>query len=62
MQNAVKFELESTGNLLCYHAMQKKLRQIWNLRVAPDLVRDIMYCVDPDASKARAPGAKTKKK
>ena len=42
--------------------MQKKLRQVWNLRLSRDLVHDVMYCVDPESLEARAPGAKKKKR
>ena len=37
VENVVIVELESPGALLGYRAMQKKLIQVWNLRVPRDL-------------------------
>ena len=47
--------MEGQGRLLGYRAMQKKLRQVHDLRVPRDLVNDVMYHVDPVALKERAP-------
>ena len=63
VEHEFKVELEGPGVLLGYRAMQKKLRQVWNLRAPPrDLVHDVMYCVDQEALEACAPGTKKKKK
>ena len=59
VKKAVKVEFESTDALLGYGAIQKKLRQVGNIRVSRrDLVHNMMYCVDPETLEARAPGRK----
>lgn len=62
IKQAVKTELDGPGKLLGYRAMQKKVRQVWNLRVPRDMVYDIMYFYDPEGLKNRIPGAKKKAK
>ena len=59
VKKAVKVEFEGTDALLGYRAIQKKLRQVGNIRVSRrDLVHNMMYCVDPETLEARAPGRK----
>ena len=61
VKKAVKVEFEGTDALLGYRAIQKKLRQVGNIRVSRrDLVHNMMYCVDPETLEARAPGRKKK--
>ena len=60
VEDAVKVELEGAGALVDYRVMQKKLKQVSNLRVPRDLVYDVTYCVEPEALEGRVPGAKRK--
>ena len=62
VEDAVKLKMEGPGKLLGYRAMQKKLRQVYGLRVPRDFVHAVMYNVDPDALEERAPCFKKKKK
>ena len=55
-------KVEGPGRLLGYRAMQKKLRQVHDLRVPQDLVHAVMYNVDLVALEDRAPCFKRKKK
>ena len=62
VEEAVTREMEGPGRLLGYRAMQKKLRQVHDLRVPRYLVHAVMYNVDPVALEERAPCFKRKKK
>ena len=61
-EEAITREIEGPGRRLGYSAMQKKLRQVYNLRVPRDLVHAVMNNVDPDALEERALCFKKKKK
>ena len=62
VKEAVTREMEGPGRLFGYRVMQKKLRQVHDLRVPRDLVHTVMYNVDPVALEERAPCFKKKKK
>lgn len=62
VEEAITREIEGPGRLLGYRAMQKKLRQVYNLRVSRELVHAVMYNVAPDALEERALCFKKKKK
>ena len=47
VEEAVTREMDGPGRLLGYRAMQKKLRQVHELRVPRDLVHAVMYNMDP---------------
>ena len=61
VEEAIMREMKGPGRLLGYRAMQKKLRQVHNLRVRRDLVHAVMYNVDPDGLEERAPCSKKRK-
>ena len=62
VEASMKYEMEGTGKLLGYRAMQKKLRQVHDLFVPRDLVHAVMYNVDPTALEERVPQFKQKKR
>ena len=62
VRNAVREELKGPGQLLGYRAMQKKLRQMHDMRVPRDLDHAVIYDMDPKALEERAPGFRKKKK
>lgn len=61
VKEAVKEELEGPGQLLGYRAMQKKVRQEYNLNVPRDLVHAVMFDLDPEGLQERG-GVGIKKK
>ena len=61
VREAVGKELEGPGKLLGYRAMTQKIRQKHDMKVPRDLVHNVMYDLDAEGLKARAPGAKKKK-
>ena len=62
VEEAVTWEMEGPGRLLGHRAMQKKPRQVHDLRVPQDLVHTVMYNVDPVSMEERAPCFKKKKR
>ena len=62
VQRVVQAELEGPGKMLGYRAMQKKIRQVHDLRVPRDLVHAVMFDIDPYGLEQRTPGLKRKKK
>ena len=62
VEASMKYEMEGTGKLLGYRAMQKKLRQVHDLFLSRDLVHAVMYNVDPTALEERAPQFKQNKR
>ena len=60
VREAVGKELEGPGKLLGYRAMTQKIRQKHDMKVPRNLVHDVMYDLDAEGLKARAPGAKKK--
>ena len=50
---AVRSELNGTGKDLGYRAMNKKVREIHNLKVQRDVVYNVMEDLDPEGLKAR---------
>ena len=61
IKGAVEKELQGPGKLLGYRALQKKIRQVYDLNVPRDVVYAVMYDVDSDALERRAPQFKKKK-
>ena len=61
VRKAVAEELDGPGKLLGYRAMQKKIRQKYELNVPRDLVHAVMYDLDPEGLEARGVGAKGRK-
>ena len=61
MREAVGKELRGPGKLLGYRAMTQKICQKHDMKVPRDLVHNVMYDLDAEGLKARAPGAKKKK-
>ena len=59
--DAVGKELNSSGRLLGYRAMHKKVRQQHGLNVTRDQVYDVMTELDPEGHEARG-GTRGKKK
>ena len=45
--NAVRQEMDGPGTLLGYRALYKKIREVHGLKVARNMVYDMMYTVDP---------------
>ncbi len=62
VEQVVRQELEGPGNMLGYRAMQKKIRQVHDIRVPRDLVHAVMYDIDPEGLEQRIPGLKRKKR
>ena len=62
VEASMEYEMEGTGKLLGYRAMQKKLRQVHDLFLSRDLVHAVMYNVDPTALEQRAPQFKQNKR
>ena len=62
MKCAVEKELQGPGKLLGYRALQKKIRQVYDLNVPRNVVYAVMYDVDSDALERRAPQFKKKGK
>ena len=62
IKGAVEKELQGPGKLLGYRALQKKIRQVYDLNVPRDVVYAVMYDVDSDALERRAPQFKKKRK
>ena len=54
-------ELDGPGKLLGYRAMQKKIRQRYELNVPRDLVHAVIYDLDSESLEARGVGAKGRK-
>lgn len=61
VKQAVAEELDGPGKLLGYRAMQKKIRQEYDLNVPRDLVHAVMYDLHPEGLEARGLGAKKRK-
>ena len=53
IRDAVKKEVDGSGKLLGYRAMQKTLRQEHELKVPRDLVYVVMQDVDPEGLQAK---------
>ena len=58
---AVSKELEGPGKLVGYRAMYQKIRQEHNLNVPRNLVRAVMYDLDPEGLEARQPLGKRRR-
>jgi len=50
VKQAVAEELDGPGKLLGYRAMQKKIRQQYDLNVPRELVHAVMYDLHPEAN------------
>lgn len=61
VRQAVAEELDGPGKLLGYRAMQKKIRNEYELNVPRDLIHAVMYDLDPEGLEARGVAAKTRK-
>ena len=61
VKEAVASELEGPGKLLGYRAMQKKIRQVHQLDVPPDLVHAVMYDLDLEGLENQRVFAKKRK-
>ena len=61
MRQAVAEELDGPGKLLGYRAMQKKIRNEYELNVPRDLIHAVMYDLDPEGLEVRGVAAKTRK-
>lgn len=61
VEEAITQEMEGPGRLQGHRAMQKKLRQVHDLRVPRGLVHAVMYNIDPVSFEERTPCFKKKK-
>ena len=61
VRQPVSKELDGPGKLLGYRAIQKKIRQEYELNVPRDLVHAVMYDLDPEGLEASGVGAKKRK-
>eukprot|EP00794_Sanderia_malayensis_P013426 gene13426-14806_t len=62
IKTVVAEELEGPGKLLGYRAMHKQIRQKHGILAPRDVVHDVMYDLDPEGLRDRAPGKKRKQK
>ena len=59
IEEAVRMEIDSTGRLLGYRALHKKLREVHGLTVPRNIVYGMMENVDPSGLEERGPVGKS---